>query len=97
MEVAIRYADFGSMEEVKFLMDNYSDEKALQERLDLHNEVSDNGTAIRYKGQKKDIWNLRDRIELMVKYPDLNRNEPPWREEWLENAVERAASLFAKS
>jgi hypothetical protein len=90
MEVAIRYADFGSMEEVKFLMDNYSDEKALQERLDLHNQVTDNGTAIRYKGQKKDIWNLTDRIDFIknfdANFSDINKK-----------ADERFASLFAKS
>jgi len=90
MEVAIRYADFGSMEEVKFLMGNYSDEKALQERLDLHNQVTDNGTAIRYKGQKKDIWNLTDRIDFIknfdANFSDINKK-----------ADERFASLFAKS
>tara|TARA_Y100000748_G_scaffold304112_1_gene311857 strand:+ start:5404 stop:5676 length:273 start_codon:yes stop_codon:yes gene_type:complete len=90
MEIAIRYADFGSMEEIKFLMDNYSDEKALQERLDMHNQVSDNGTAIRYKGQKKDIWNLTDRIDFIknfdANFSDINKK-----------ADERFASLFAKS
>ena len=89
MEIAIRYADFGSMEEIKFLMDNYSDEKALQERLDMHNQVSDNGTAIRYKGQKKDIWNLTDRIDFIknfdANFSDINKK-----------ADERFASLFAK-
>ena len=90
MEVAIRYADFGSMEELKFLMDNYSDQKALQERLDMHNQVSDNGTAIRYKGQKKDIWSLTDRIDFIknfdANFSDINKK-----------ADERFASLFAKS
>jgi len=75
-------------------MDNYSDEKALQERLDMHNQVSDNGTAIRYKGQKKDIWNLTDRIECMGKYEDWNIELS---EESLKKAEERFALLFAKS
>ena len=90
MEIAVRYADFGSIVEIKFLMDNYSDEKALQERLDMHNQVSDNGTAIRYKGQKKDIWNLTDRIDFIKNF-DANFSDMK------KKADARLASYFTKS
>ena len=68
MEIAVRYANLGSLNENKFLMDNYNNEKALQDRLDFHNEMSENGTMYRYKEQKQDIWNLTDRIDFIKNF-----------------------------